>query len=189
MKGKGETEKKDDYRLPGTCWPKFRSVYLILSPLPDNGPGAAVMVIGYVLCVCGPVHQGGAIFERKNWALGKLCQIVEGHQIQHFSLKCCLITWHKASENLDCCPEMGNKKYFKFVKVLTEAKFVPLFLKAKIKRKSKKYFTVFFNQKLFAHFWKKKKNFTNFNFEFNFQRLFFEVKGRNLKIFTKNIHF
>ena len=63
---------------------------------------------------------------------------------------------------------MGNKKYFKFVKVLTEAKFVPLFLKAKIKRKSKKYFTVFFNQKLFAHFWKKKKNFTNFNFEFNF---------------------
>ena len=56
MKGKGETEKKDDFRLPGTCWPKFRSVYLILSPLPDNGPGAAVMVIGYVLCVCGPVH-------------------------------------------------------------------------------------------------------------------------------------
>ena len=25
----------------------------------------------------------------KNWALGNLCQIVEGHQLQHLTLKCC----------------------------------------------------------------------------------------------------
>ena len=36
---------------------------------------------------------GWSDFWKKNWALGNLCQIIKGPQIQNFSLKCCLLTW------------------------------------------------------------------------------------------------
>ena len=62
----------------------------------------------------------------KNWALGKLCQILQRPQIQHFSLKYCLLTWPRASENVDCYPKMGKQKCnLTFLKVAPEPKFDP----------------------------------------------------------------
>ena len=46
--------------------------------------------------------------ERKNWALGKLCQIVYGPQTQME-----MLPWRRASENFDFYPKMGVVPVFK----------------------------------------------------------------------------
>ena len=44
------------------------------------------------------------IFEIEKWALGQLCQIVIGPQFQNFPLKCCFLTWLRASKKFDSYP-------------------------------------------------------------------------------------
>ena len=53
------------------------------------------------------------VFVWKKRAFSKLCQIVIGPQFQNFTLKCCFLTWCRASANLDCYH--GQKELFKGV--------------------------------------------------------------------------
>ena len=48
----------------------------------------------------------------RNWAIGKLCQIVLGPQSQ-FLLECFLLAWRRASENCDCYLKMNLKQFVK----------------------------------------------------------------------------
>ena len=62
--------------------------------------------IAHIICTV----YGGVILEKKNWALGKLCQIVSGPQFQNFTLKCCFLTWRWAPKNVDFYPKVAKKK-------------------------------------------------------------------------------
>ena len=61
---------------------------------------------------------------------------------QKLSLKCCLLTWPRASENFDCWPEMG-KQLFLFIifKGCVWNKICSLVYNLKMKRNSKKLFS------------------------------------------------
>ena len=68
------------------------------------------------------------IFEEKNWALAKLCQIVVGPQFQNITFKGCLRLWLKAFENLRPVTlklATTKKCYLPFLKVAPATKFVP----------------------------------------------------------------
>ena len=53
------------------------------------------------------------IFERKNWTLVVLCQIVTVPQFQTFTLQCCFVTCCMALENFDKNLQNKNKLLFK----------------------------------------------------------------------------
>ena len=61
-----------------------------------------------------------------NWAHGMFCQNVYGTQVQNFSLKCCLLTGLRASENFDCYPKMGTQQKLFIFKGAPETKFYSL---------------------------------------------------------------
>ena len=63
-----------------------------------------------------------------------------------------------------------------FLKIVTKTKFIPFFKKVKMKRKSAKKIQFFFRSTTVLLFWKIKKIFSKFNFNFYLKRLFFEVK-------------
>ena len=106
------------------------------------------------LCVCVAVDVwvavwvvlgGGLIFEREK--IGHLpcfAKIFIGPQIQNFNLKCCILTWRRASDNFDCFPKIRKKK-----KVYQRARGNIFFdcLKAKKGEHREKFYLSFFQVK------------------------------------------
>ena len=72
----------------------------------------------------------------KNWTHVMLGQIVEGPQFQNFTLKCCFLTWRRASENFDRYPKMSHKNVYKLLSLRRGGNvFCNLFKQLKIKNK------------------------------------------------------
>ena len=96
--------------------------------------------------------------EKKKFARGMVCQIVEGSQIQNFSLKCCLFNFRPASENFDCYPKMGKQFFLYIFKGCARNKVCSLvFFKVKNEEKIKKYLNYNLDQKPLCPFLEKKK--------------------------------
>ena len=113
------------------------------------------------------------VFREKNWAPCKLCQIVLGPQIQNFYFKYCLLTWRRASENVDSFLKNGKTIcYLTIWKVTPETKFVPsFFLKLKTKRNSKNRFSFDQVKNKFASYGDRKKYIhKTYYFNFSFWR-------------------
>ena len=76
--------------------------------------------------------QGGVIFEKqiRHLSVVALCQIVFKTPIKKFTLKCCFLTWRRASEKFDCDPKITQRKNVHFLN----------FVEGKNKEKLKKLF-------------------------------------------------
>ena len=118
------------------------------------------------------------IFEDKNWLLTKLCQIV----LRTLNPKIFfdMLLRHRASEHLTFPLKWAKLNFlFNIFKGCTWNRTCSLdWLKAKNEDKLKKCSTFDYIKNRFAHLEKIKKILKNFNLEFSFLRLFFEVKGR-----------
>ena len=108
-----------------------------------------------------------------------MSQIVQGPQIQSFSFECCLLTWRRASENVDC---VCYPKIYYFWKLHLNKMCSFVCLKAKNKEKLKKNIYPFIRSKTNFPILCLKKFSTNFRI---FLAVILEVKGRYFQFFNK----
>ena len=114
-----------------------------------------------------------------------LCQLVIGPQFHNFTLKCCFLTWRRASKNFERYPKISKEKNLFIFKPAPGGMSSFIFLKAKNKKILKIIVSFVQVKDNFGYFRGPHIFFKIFNFEFSFWRFLFEVKERYLKFFIK----